>query len=617
MQRIDPSSEDCVFRYTLGRNDIPHYHDRLVELVRANLENILNTVIPMENGREVKLDSFKLLNDVDTVYEIFPPEHDTTRAPEQIESAAQSCGSVALYEPRIDFIKNQLNSLLAVVDLEREGRVVEIDGFRLKNLGDWMVPSTCDPIEVFGHIATRCSCDCVFCYLKGNPSSVALGLPMKSADEEYQEAMTRTKYFRPQAGRCLFPALGGIYEPLTHPRCLEVLRMVRDKSSKPIRITTNGENLTPDMIAGLSDLQPVYLYLSLNSASPRRRKKLMKSRCPQIAIDALPLLRENGIPYAVLIVPWPEDTLEEMLKDLHETVSYADKGGAHLVEINLPGHSRYFSAERLFDLDEVWSATVDEVRKLREMTTCPIVTMPSMFEENLYEPEKNLAKVIGVVRNSPAALCGLRMGDIILEINGLGVRNRPQARDILSFVRRSREEQIGLVVRRGSDVVRLTMELNRHSYPYARDTDNHLGVIFLGTGLRLVYMERFRDIIQSHKAKRVLFLSSALVKPTLEQSISDSHLFGDASVKIDIEIPSNRFFGGNVFMGDLLVVQDFIDHIREHVEAKGSAPDLIVIPSSPFNMGGWRRDLTGRVYLDIERVVGIPVEILECETIYD
>jgi len=70
-------------------------------------------------------------------------------------------------------------------------------------------------------------------------------------------------------------------------------------------------------------------------------------------------------------------------------------------------------------------------------------------------------------------------------------------------------------------------------------------------------------------------------------------------------------------MGDLLVVEDFIYGIRRYLNKKDSKLDLIVIPSSPFNLNQWGRDLTGRVYLDIERETGIPVEILPCTTIYD
>ena len=43
----------------------------------------------------------------------------------------------------------------------------------------------------------------------------------------------------------------------------------------------------------------------------------------------------------------------------------------------------------------------------------------------------------------------------------------------------------------------------------------------------------------------------------------------------------------------------------------------LLAASSPFVLGGWRRDLMGRVYLDIERATGIPVALLECDTVYD
>jgi len=530
-------------------------------------------------------------------------------------SSFQDIKNASLYEPRIEFIKKQLESLLSVIDPEKDGHVVEVDGFRLKNLNDWLSPSPCDPSEVFDYAGTRCDCDCLFCYNKGNPPSLALGNLIRLQGEEFDEMRTRADYFFPKAGCCLFPSLGNIYEVLTHPHFLEVLRLLRNKTPKVFRITTNGTALTPETISQLAELKPVYLYHSLNSASPSRRQKLMRDENPRIAIESLPLLKDAGIPYAVLIVPWPVDSLDEMLDDLSNTVAYADKHNCHLVEINLPCYSKYFSTEKLFDLDEVWSRTVSWVRALREDITCPIVVMPSMYEENLYEELKNLPRIMGLVRNSPTARAGLAKGDIILEINGIPIASRPQARDLLSLLQRSENREASVTVERGESVLRLSLNLEDYSYPYSRETDRHLGIIFLGTGFRTSYLEQLRDIIDSHKAKHVLFLSSSLVKPTFEQCLGQSQLFGD--VRIDVQVPQNNFFGGNVFMGDLLVVQDFIDFIEEYLDKNRVRPDLIVIPSSPFNLGQWGRDLTGRVYLDIERKVGIPVELLECATIYD
>ena len=526
----------------------------------------------------------------------------------------QDIQNAALYEPRIEFIKKQLESLLAIVDLEQDGEVVQIDGFRLKNLKDWLSPSPCDPAEVFEYAGTRCDCDCIFCYNRGNPSSLAMGNLSRPAEEEFKEMRTRSDYFYSKAGSCLFPSLGDIYEVMIHPHFFEVLRLVREKTSEVFRITTNGTTLIPEAISKLAEMKPVYLYHSLNSVSPFRRRKLMRDRNPQIAIDALPLLKDATIPYAVVIVPWPVDSVDEMLDDLSNTIAYADEHDCHLVQINLPSYSKYFSAEKLFDLDEVWSAVVSCIRALREKTTCPIVIMPSMYEENLHEGRKNLPRVIGLVNNSPAAMSGLRKGDKILEIGGIAIASRPQARDLLSILQRSGNRRARLAVERDGHNVALSLSLEDFSYPYSRDADRHLGIIFMGTGLRTSYLERLKEIIDYHKARHVLFLSSTLVKPTFEQCLAESHLFGD--LRIDVQVPRNNFFGGNVVMGDLLVVQDFIDFIEEYLESK-ERPDLIVIPSSPVNLGQWGRDLTGRVYLDIERKVGIPVELLECATIYD
>ena len=70
------TSKDYVFRYRLEpRAKEPLYRDPLVEMVRAQLENILNIVIPLNGDREVKVDGFKMLNDRKTTYKIFPPGH--------------------------------------------------------------------------------------------------------------------------------------------------------------------------------------------------------------------------------------------------------------------------------------------------------------------------------------------------------------------------------------------------------------------------------------------------------------------------------------------------------------------------------------------------------------
>jgi hypothetical protein len=153
-----------------------------------------------------------------------------------------------------------------------------------------------------------------------------------------------------------------------------------------------------------------------------------------------------------------------------------------------------------------------------------------------------------------------------------------------------------------------------HGYPYEPQTDHHLGMIFMGAGFRPSLLEDLKALITNHQARNVLLLSSPLVKPVFLQLLQESSLFG--GIQIQVEVPENRYFGGNICMGDLLVVRDFIEAIREYLR-KNPPPDLVVIPSSPFSLGQWRRDLEGRVFTEIERSVGLPVALLDCEPIYD
>ena len=615
---------DYIFRYPVEEKEKDGERDPLLEMIHTQLASLLGLLSLYHKGEEVKVDGFRLMNERKTIHPISLPEASADEPQSQAGSQAargqdeklsfQSVRTAALYEPRIPHIKKVLESLLSVISLEANGKPVKIDGFRLTNLNHWQVPSAGDPAEVFDHLATGCRCHCSFCYLRGNPPSLALEQPNRTAEEEYAEVRTRLKYFSPRAGRTLFPTLGSPYEVFSHPYIIDVLVDLRKKTDRPFRISTNGNALTKEFIGKLSSLQPIYLYLSLNSSSFDRRALLMGGRESEVAIHSLPLLKESRMPYAVVVVPWPLPSAAHMLADLEETVAYADRHDAHLVEVSLPGYSRYFSEESLFNLDELWSSVVSKVRSLREKIPYPLVVKPSLYEETLHEKTFNLPRILGVVKNSPAGNSVLKPDDVILSVGGLKISSTPQARDLLHLYRQNGSPSVSLTVQREGTPIDVKLFPDRFQYPYTPQTDHHLGIIFRGEGFRTGVLENLQSLILAHQAKRVLFLSSRLVKPIFEQLLRESSLF--ANIQIQVEIPQNRFFGGNIFMGDLLVVQDFIEAIRDYVK-KNPSPDLIVIPSSPFCLGHWGRDLEGRVYSDIERAVGLPVALLDCEPIYD
>ncbi len=640
--------DDYVFRYRIDEPSSggDSHRDSRLELVRKDLRSILDIAIPCNGDSEVKIDGFKLMNNRGVVHRLFdqdeeditssdgnkegvPLSHKNRMEPDRREGnfaereekntgcSFQSAKNAAIYEPTIEYIKRRLESLLDLVDLEKDGKAVKVDGFRLKDLSQWVEESTCDPADLLVYIANRCNCNCIFCYNRGCPPSLALVSPSRYPEEEFKEVETRLRYFSPGRGRALFTSLGTCFEAFIHPRFRDVLEGIRQKTGRLIRMSTNGTTLTSEMIDYLSGFGPFHLDIALHSSSPTRRHRLMHDRTPGVAINSLPLLRKAGIVYDIAIVPWPDGSIGEMLDDLEKTVHYADKNLAHLVQICLPGYSRYFSEKTPFNHDFVWETVTKKVRDIRPQLEVPIVVRPAIYEEGLFCRKKNVPEIIGTVKGSPAYYGDLRRGDIITRIGGNLMRNRPAARGLFSVLQTSGTGSVAVEVLRKGRRLELLLDLGRVSYPYSKEVDTHLGTVFMGAGLRAGYLESLQELIKEKKAKNILLLTSLLVKPLLEQIISESLFFGGGDFSLDIRVPTNRFFGGNICMGDLLVVEDYIDYLRDYISLTGTRPELVVIPSSPFNLGGWGRDLTGRVYLDIERETGIPVEVLECQTIYD
>lgn len=73
--------EDYQYHYRLDAkkpDEAKVYADPLVELIRAQLEQLLNLVVLTCQGQDVKVDGFKPLNTPTRVYKIFRHGEDVT-----------------------------------------------------------------------------------------------------------------------------------------------------------------------------------------------------------------------------------------------------------------------------------------------------------------------------------------------------------------------------------------------------------------------------------------------------------------------------------------------------------------------------------------------------------
>jgi hypothetical protein len=593
---------EYLFRYPIDKgSDSDHLN--LSDLPARHLCALLDLLSPTRQGEEVRIDGYRLLSEPDLVHPLFTDE---------TLDFGRSNNRLDIYEPRLTYIQKLIQSLLSVIEFEHKNERIQIDGFRLKKPTQWLRPGG-GASDILAQAATRCNLRCRFCYNLGSPP-VFQTIPRR-AEEEFQEILARIAYYVPGSKLGIFPDLGSPCEMLTHPNILEILAALRQKTSEVFRIPTNGAQLTPGIVQALARFRPLFVDISLNSSSFRRRHWLMRDPHPETALSAPDALQAARIPYSVVIVPWPFPSIEEMMEDLNRTVAFSAQFNPAFIQISLPGYSAWFSKERLFDREEVWSQVKNGIQHLRTVTDCPLILRPGLYEEYRDPEAVDTPQIIGVIKNSPAFGASLKMGDRLLAINGLPIKTRPQALFLLRMIQGSRLENISMTVDRPGGPTDLSLELNHYAYPFDPAIVPYAGCVFPSSGIPLEWTEQLRNLINKEQVREVLILTSILVQPTLEKRIRETPF--PAEIKLHLRVPLNRCLGGNIFMGDLLMVEDFIAAVKDFLKEGRGSPDLIVIPSSPFHLSGWGRDLTGRIYKDIERITGIPVGLIECDPIFD
>ena len=344
--------EGYDFRFPLHKTSNIGVHS-LKDLFDEHLRELFSLLVLTKGGQEIIPDGYKLLNDRQSIHPLYPPKSDKTHPPS---------GPQDLYEPRISYIKHLLESLLNIIDLETNGEKVHIDGFRLKDLKQWL-SSSGGASDILAHAASRCNLRCGFCYNQGAPS--ILKPSPRDPEDEFREIKTRIDHYVPQNRLSLFPNMGSPAEALVHPYFIEILQELRRTTEEPFRIPTNGSTLSAQTIQNLAQLKPIYIDISLNSASPKRRRWLMEDPEPQTALDSLSLLRDTGIPYSVVIVPWPFPTNRVMLEDLQQTVTFAADHDPALIQISLPGYSHTVSGKCSFSTQTVWEEIKTTIQSLR------------------------------------------------------------------------------------------------------------------------------------------------------------------------------------------------------------------------------------------------------------
>ncbi|CEP67613.1 Aldolase-type TIM barrel [Moorella glycerini] len=447
-------------------------------------------------------------------------------------------------------------------------------------------------------LTSSCNLRCLFCSHRQNPPGVETRYLPPLKPEQVDTLLdflvgTRKIVIGESATRLIEG------EPLTHPDFLEILARVRRRfPATTLEITTNGTLLTRELARALADLGPLEINLSLNSASPAGRLKLMGDKQPETALQAPLTLQQAGITYhgSLVALPWIAGW-----PDVRETILYLARSGARTIRIFLPGYTRLAPPELRFPAN-LRQQIEAELEHLRKQTDVPLLLEPPCLN--------NLTPVVeGVIPGTPASRAGLQKGDIILAVDGQKPRsrveayrliNRPGRRHLVVQSRTAaaapfRNETTGS----GPDTSLAGYKEQRRSLALLVEKD--------GSGLTFSWdfdpdiLQEVEQACRHHHARRALIMTSELAGNVIKEAV--------AGLPWDLEVITapSRFFGGSIACAGLLTLGDFKIAWQEW-RLDHNPVDLIILPAIAFDYRGF--DLTGQYYLDLASATGVPVVLV-------
>ncbi|AZR73345.1 hypothetical protein BBF96_08095 [Anoxybacter fermentans] len=510
-------------------------------------------------------------------------------------------GVYNLSEPRLRFIDHFLKQYLPFITFKYKGVEQVVNGYRLKNLSKWSFYEVESFFSNLGSPSSYCNCDCEICYEKKNPLPYA----QKNRILSLEEAKTRLKYYDQKKKTGLPSAIFVYGEPFLNPNLLEIFSMVKDLNEDIDYLTTNASFLTEEIIKELSKYKKVSLVVSINSLDPTTRQRTMndsKKDGTKNALKSLSLLKKYQVSYSVSIVGWVSVDLANIERTILELEQYEPV----LVRVCLPGYNKYNNPGCTNLMYDRWDDLVDLVAKLKPKVSFPLTCLPA-----LYGASTTIEPIIdGVYKYSPAYESGLKVNDLVVAMDENPIYLKSQ---LISKLRQAYEngaEKVTLTIQRENkqfDVVLKKKENVKNIYsPFTWG-------LFLNQTIKISYIDKLKRAIEKHSAKNIILFTSEIIAPFVQQIINSVDFYTQFFAKCNLiyMICPHYYWGGNIIINDLHMVSDFKIQLEKMLQ--NQQIDLIVIPSSVFDE--WRMDLCGSSVYELSKF-RIPIEIIECETIY-
>jgi hypothetical protein len=289
-----------------------------------------------------------------------------------------------------------------------------------------------------------------------------------------------------------------------------------------------------------------------------------------------------------------------------------DSCAAYVIRISLPGLTQHHPRYEPGVAEAWWPQVAERILALRTKLRTPVIISPYAYVSASIEPI-----IEGVVAGSPASEAGIGLGDRIVSVDGRQVVSRAHAASLLKQAAERGSVTIQ-VLRDGSTLSFRLQEpdLENDAYPYKPQGYRPLSLLGLAFGLclpgsfHLQYLKQIHAAIRDRGAKHALVIVSPFYRELVSTLVSGLPL-PDGS-RLELLVPRNEFFGGNVSIGDLWVLEDIARAVQAKLDGP-ERPDLLVLPDS--FLSHWGRDLRGASYRELESTLNIDIALVHCERI--
>jgi hypothetical protein len=513
-----------------------------------------------------------------------------------------------IVEPRIENIKNEIERLLSLVQLEKNGRPIKVDGFRLRDLENWKTGYAQNIFDVLGPLSGKCNVECVFCMERSIP------FERNNSFLSILEATTRLKYYSPKSQKCLFPSTRPHMETFFNKNAIEILKKARKSSPEELFIiTTNGSTLTPDVVGQLSKIKPLLIKLSINSTDTQNRNFLMGlNNNKNKALECMKFLKDAGIPFTGSIVAWPGLGNKEIEKSIRDISLYDPYG----IRVRLPLVHKYSPVLPETNLISFWKETSEFINSIKNDIDVPVWVEPVQYGRTPV-----ISIIDGVINNSPAKRAGLMSGDQIVSIDGKKVSSRYEIRCLFGTDEFNSRDSIEIEIKRADKFITFRLDSSMNAgptYPYninLRHPGERFGILLL-PDFDLGFLDNILRLTTKHSAKKILLFSSPLTAGTVEKLIGNLGPYKKYFEERDLWIYTieNSWMEGNTALLDSRFVEDYEKALLKLCTSLKVKPDLILIPDcfgSP-----WGTDFNGRSIFEIESKTNVPIELIPWHYIY-